>query len=256
MNLAALSDPGRRVSLQTSDSGLWEIVMADHAGRNSFSTEFVAELEEVLGFVANDRTVKDVVVRGLTDVFAAGAPRELLVRLARGEVVPTDIVLSKAMLDIPVPTIAAMEGHATGGGLALGLCADIVILARESRYGASFMNMGFTPGMGMTRLLEHVLSPAIAQELLYTGEFRKGSSFAGASGINYILSKSQVCAKARDVAEQIAEKPRCSLELLKRTLSVRRRQAFEESRTLEAMMHSISFTQDEIRERIEGEYVE
>ncbi len=160
------------------------------------------------------------------------------------------------MLDVPVPTIAAMQGHATGGGLALGLCADIVVLAKESRYGASFMNMGFTPGMGMTRLLEHVLSPAIAQELLYTGEFRKGVEFIGAAGINYILPKSQVCAKALEVAARIAEKPRCSLELLKRTLSVRRRQAFEESRTLEAMMHSISFMQDEIRDRIEGEYVE
>ena len=256
MKLAVISDPNRKVSLRTSDTGLWEVVMADHSGRNAFSEEFVSELEEVLGCITDDRTVKVVVVRGLPDVFAAGAPRELLTRLARGEVVPTDILLSKAMLDIPVPTIAAMEGHATGGGLALGLCADIVLLARESRYGASFMNMGFTPGMGMTRLLEHVLSPAMAQELLYTGEFRKGASFIGASGINYILPKSQVCAKARDVAEQIAEKPRCSLELLKRTLSVRRRQAFEESRTLEAMMHTISFTQDEIRERIEGEYVE
>jgi polyketide biosynthesis enoyl-CoA hydratase PksI len=189
-------------------------------------------------------------------VFAAGAPRDLLARLARGEALPTDIALSKAMLDVPVPTIAAMEGHATGGGLALGLCADIIVLARESRYGASFMNMGFTPGMGMTRLLEHVLSPAIAQELLYTGEFRKGSEFVGATGINYILPRGQVCAKAFDVAARIAEKPRGSLELLKRTLSVRRRQAFEESRTIEAMMHSISFMQDEVRDRIEGEYVE
>lgn len=256
MNVTKLTDPTRRVSLRTGEDGLWEVVMADQVGKNAFSEAFVTELEQVLGFITDDRSVKVVVVRGLPDVFAAGAPRELLVRLARGDVVPTDIVLSKAMLDIPVPTIAAMEGHATGGGLALGLCADIVIMARESRYGASFMNMGFTPGMGMTRLLEHVLSPAIAQELLYTGEFRKGAGFAGASGVNYILPKGQVCAKARDVAAQIAEKPRCSLELLKRTLSVRRRQAFEESRTLEAMMHSISFTQDEIRERIEGEYVE
>jgi polyketide biosynthesis enoyl-CoA hydratase PksI len=253
---AVLTDPSRRVSLRIRNDGLWEIVMADHAGKNSFSEPFVAELEQVLDFVNRDSTVKVVVLRGLPEVFAAGAPRELLVRLARGEVVPTEIVLSKAMLDIPVPTIAAMQGHATGGGLALGLCADIVLMARESRYGASFMNMGFTPGMGMTRLLEHVLSPAMAQEMLYTGEFRKGASFVGASGINYILPKGQVCAKALDVAEQIAEKPRCSLELLKRSLSVRRRQAFEESRTLEAMMHSISFTQDEIRERIEGEYVE
>ncbi len=256
MSATRLTDRSRRVSLRTREDGLWEVVMADREGKNAFSEAFVAELEEVLEFVSNDASVKVIVVRGLPDVFAAGAPRELLVRLARGDVVPTDIVLSKAMLDVPVPTIAAMEGHATGGGLALGLCADIVIMAKESRYGASFMNMGFTPGMGMTRLLEHVLSPAMAQELLYTGEFRKGAQFLGASGVNYILPKSQVCAKALDVAEQIAEKPRCSLELLKRTLSVRRRQAFEESRTLEAMMHSISFAQGEIRERIEGEYVE
>jgi len=256
MSAVKLSNPDRKVSLRTQDDGLWEVVMSDPDGKNSFGEAFVSELEEVLGFVSDDRSVKVVIVSGLAEVFAAGAPRELLTRLARGDLVPTDIMLSKAMLDIPVPTIAAMQGHATGGGLALGLCADIVIMARESRYGASFMNMGFTPGMGMTRLLEHVLSPAVAQELLYTGEFRKGAEFLGASGVNYVLPRGQVCAKARDVAERIAEKPRCSLELLKRTLSVRRRQVFEESRTLEAMMHTISFTQDEIRERIEGEYVE
>lgn len=256
MSGAALIDERRRVSLRTRSDGLWQVVMADSEAKNAFGEAFVAELEEVLDFVGRDRGVKVVVMRGLPEVFAAGAPRELLERLAQGELVATDIALSKAVLDVPVPTIAAMEGHATGGGLALGLCADIVVMAKESRYGASFMNMGFTPGMGMTRLLEHVLSPAIAQELLYTGEFRKGADFIGTSGINYVLPKAQVCAKAMDVAERIAEKPRCSLELLKRTLSIRRRQAFEESRTLEAMMHSISFTQDEIRERIEGEYVE
>ena len=256
MNQARLIDPKRLVSLKVREDGVWDVVMADKVAKNAFGEAFVSELEEVLAYVCQDRTVKVVVLRGLSEVFAAGAPRELLQRLARGDVVPTDIALSKAMLDVPVPTIAAMQGHATGGGLALGLCADIVVMARESRYGASFMNMGFTPGMGMTRLLEHVLSPAIAQELLYTGEFRKGAEFIGAAGINYILPKSQVCAKAQEVAARIAEKPRCSLELLKRTLSVRRRQAFEESRTLEAMMHSISFMQDEIRDRIEGEYVE
>ncbi len=256
MSETRLGDHQRRVSLRTQSDGIWEVVMADAATKNAFTEAFVAELEEVLEFVCQDRLVKVVILRGLPEVFAAGAPRELLQRLARGEVVPTDIALSKAMLDVPVPTIAAMEGHATGGGLALGLCADIVVMARESRYGASFMNLGFTPGMGMTRLLEHVLSPAIAQELLYTGEFRKGADFIGAAGVNYILPRSLVCAKAIDVAERIAEKPRCSLELLKRTLSVRRRQAFEESRTLEAMMHNISFMQDEIRDRIEGEYVE
>lgn len=251
-----LASPQRLVALRDGGDGLRLVEMQDAAGRNAFSEAFAEELREVLEAVADDDFAKVVVVTGLSDVFAAGAPRELLGRLARRELPPTDIVLSGAMLNIPVPTIAAMEGHATGGGLALGLCADIVMMARESRYGASFMNMGFTPGMGMTRVLEHVLSPAIAHELLYTGEFRRGADFARAGGINYILPRTEIRTKAFDVAASIAEKPRCALELLKRTLSIRRRQAFEESRTLEAMMHSISFGQDEIRKRIEDEYVD
>ena len=55
---------------------------------------------------------------------------------------------------------AAGEPIKIGGGFALGLCADVILLARESRYGCTFMNLGFTPGMGTTSLLEHVLSTA------------------------------------------------------------------------------------------------
>ena len=72
----------------------------------------------------------------------------------------------------------------------------------------------------------------------------------------FIVPKSQVLDKAYDVARQIAEKPRKSLELLKRTLSIPRRQKFEESRTVEAMMHAITFSASDIVERIESEYVE
>ena len=133
MNQARLIDPKRLVSLKVREDGVWDVVMADKVAKNAFGEAFVSELEEVLAYVCQDRTVKVVVLRGLSEVFAAGAPRELLQRLARGDVVPTDIALSKAMLDVPVPTIAAMEGHVTGGGLALGLCADIVVMARESR---------------------------------------------------------------------------------------------------------------------------
>jgi polyketide biosynthesis enoyl-CoA hydratase PksI len=118
------------------------------------------------------------------------------------------------------------------------------------------MNLGFTPGMGLTRLLEHVLSPAIAHELLYTGEFRKGSDFLGASGFNSILPRAEVRPRAFESAWRIADKPRPALEVLKRVLSIRRRQAFEETRTLEALMHRLSLGQAEVRQRIEDEYVQ
>jgi len=245
-----------RIRLLDHHDDIWELSMADVPGRNAFSEPFVTDLELALGTVCNSRSVKVLVLTGLSDVFASGAPKELLARLARGEVVPTDIMLSKAVLDVPVPTIAAMQGHATGGGLALGLCADILLMAKESRYGASFMNMGFTPGMGITSLLEHALSGAVASEMLFTGEFRKGSELGARGGINHVLPRERVLPKAYDIAIQISEKPRRSLELLKRTLSVARRQKFEASRTVESLMHAITFTQSDTAERIERDYVD
>src|SRR5581483_820736 len=122
--------------------------------------------------------------------------------------------------------------------------------------GATFMNLGFTPGMGLTRLLEHVLSPALAHELLYTGECRKGSEFAGVSGFNAILPRAQMNERALETAWRIAEKPRQALEILKRVLSLRRRQLFEETLTHESLMHTISFGQPGVRRRIEDEYVQ
>jgi polyketide biosynthesis enoyl-CoA hydratase PksI len=250
---ATLETP--RVRAGWEETGVWAVQLCDLPGNNALDERMVDDLQSALQAAGNP-AVKVVVLLGLPEVFCSGAPAELLQRLAAGQVAPTDITLARAVLDVPVPTVAAMEGHAVGGGLALGCCADIVLVARESRYGASFMNLGFTPGMGLTRLLEHVLSPALAHELLYTGEFRKGADFLGASCFNAILPRAEVRPRAFETAWRIADKPRPALEMLKRVLSIRRRQAFEETRTVEALMHGLSFGQAEVRRRIEEEYVQ
>jgi polyketide biosynthesis enoyl-CoA hydratase PksI len=239
------------VSCVRAPDGVAEIVMADAAGQNAMTPPFVHALEAALSEAEAWPELRVVVLRGLPDVFSSGASRELLAAFARGEIAPTEIVLARRVLDLGVPVVAAMEGHAVGGGLALGLCADVVVLARESRYGATFMNMGFTPGMGMTRLFEHVLSPAIAHELLYTGELRRGAAFEGRSGVNAILPRAEVLSHARALAARIADKPRAALELLKRTLALPRRQAFEQTLTIESLMHRVTFASEDVLARVE-----
>lgn len=248
-----MSESQGRVDVSVA-SGIVTIGMCDVYGRNALSGPFVEELLAALLAVGRMADSRVVVLFGLSDVFCAGANLDVLEKVVAGEVVPGDHLLSKALLDMPVPTIAAMEGHAIGGGLALGLCADISIIARESRYGCSFMNMGFTPGMGSTRLLENVLSPAIAHELLYSGERRRGADFEGRSGFNHILPRADVRSKAYEIAERIADKPRVALEALKRVLSADKRRAFEETRATETLMHAVSFGEGDIRQRIKDNY--
>ena len=237
----------------TASHGIAKVVLSDQGSANALGEPMVHALQEAFEKIDRDPGVRVVVLSGEGDTFSCGAPRELLLRLAAGEVRPADILLPRLLLDCPVPVVAAMAGHATGGGFALGLAADIVLIGDDSRYGFTFMNLGFTPGMGTTRLCEHVLSAAVAHELLYTGELRRGRAFAG-SGINQVLPREEVVVAALDIAARIADKPRPAITALKRTLSLPRRRAFETSITHESFMHQITLGAAACR--IQDEYVE
>lgn len=242
------------VSLSTIEDGIALLALQDEAGKNAFSEPFIEALLARLADLAQDREIRVCLVRGTDEVFCAGASQETLAQLAGGAMAASDILLPKVVLDLPIPMVAAMEGHAVGGGLALGLCCDVVLMARESRYGASFMNMGFTPGMGSTRLLQYAVGEYIAAELLLGGQLLKGSHFDGRGAINYVLPKAKVWKQALRVARGIAEKPRFALETLKRYLSLPRRQTFEETRTVETLMHQLSFARPETAVRIREYY--
>ena len=239
----------------TVSGGVAEIRLVDPATGNALGEAMVHAVTAALATAGRAADVHAVLLTGDGDTFSSGAPVSLLARLAQGDVAPTDILLPRALLECPVPVVAAMAGHAVGGGFALGLAADLVCLGHESRYGFTFMNLGFTPGMATTALCEHVLSPAVAHELLYSGELRRGGAFAG-GGVNHVWPRAEVEARARDLAGRIAEKPRLALTLLKRTLSLPRRRAFETSYTLESLMHEVTLAAPGAAERIRNTYVE
>jgi polyketide biosynthesis enoyl-CoA hydratase PksI len=243
------------VQLSYSSDGIATMQMRDAASKNGLTPHFIEDLINCLNEVKANENLKVLLMTGLPEVFCSGADLDTLVKLCKRELKPVDIILSKMILDIPVPVISAMEGHAIGGGLALGLCADVAVLAEESRYGCSFMNMGFTPGMGITKLMEHYMSPAVAQEMQYTGKFYQGKSLIGKTNFNYILPKAEVMDKALELAESMAEKPRKALSVLKRYQSMTRRKMFEETYSLETMMHELTFNEEEILKTIQENYV-
>lgn len=243
------------VVLDIPEPGIGIVLMQDPVGKNALSEPFVEALCTCFDQIRDDPGLKVCLLRGLPDVFCSGAPLSLLVSLAEGQVLPTDIVLSEQLLDLPVPMIAAMEGHAVGGGLALGLCCDMVLVSRESRYGCSFMNMGFTPGMGITGLLEEALGPYLAREMMLSGEFVKGSRLQGRGNLNDVLPRAEVWPRAMSLARRLSEKPRFALELLKRNLSIDRRRRFQTAKTLEAQMHQVCFAHPETLDMIKKSYI-
>ncbi len=201
-----------------------------------------------------DRTYRVILVKGLPDVFCAGASKDALMSIFGGGLEVKDLLLSELLIGVPVPMIAAMEGAALGGGFVVAMLCDIVLMNEKKMYGVNFTNMGFTPGMGCTRMLQPLVGEYIANEMMYRGRLMKGRTFAGRSLVNYVLPGSQILDKAMDIAMDIAEKPRKTIEILKYSLTLRKRNLLMEARVHEDFMHKISFAQEEVQSIIDKMY--
>lgn len=243
------------VTLEKKDS-IYTLEMVDEKHKNSFTNELVEQLIQALDKVQKDTEVKVLLIRGLKDVFLSGATRQELEFLHREYKTNTQALnyFSSAIIRLPIPVVMAMEGHAVGGGFAVALCGDIIIAAEESRYGFNFMDIGITPGMASTSLIHDIVSYPIAMEMLMTGDLRKGEELKGKCAFNYILPKEDVLTRSQEIAYSLTEKSRRILELLKRRMSVKRLQAYEEAKVVESFMHVVAFAQPEVEDSVENNF--
>lgn len=185
--------------------------------------DFLDRWSALAARVADDEAVRVVVLEGGERHFCSGAPRDALLAVdADRSVSDYAARLPEALVSFPLPTVAAMAGHAIGGGLLIGLWCDVAFFAEESLYGANFMALGFTPGMGSTVALEAAFGGPLAREMLYTGRLLKGRELAGPSA-RYVVPRALVVERAAALAGEIAEAPRPALVELKRMLAETRR---------------------------------
>lgn len=235
-------------------SGVAELEMCDTERRNQFTDDFIDSFICSLGEIEEHRP-HVLIVSGLDDVFCGGADQKTLLDLCDGKVAVKDLEISERLIALPFPVVAAMTGHAIGGGLAIGLCSDMMVLARESRYGAVFMNLGFTPGMGTTELLPMAFGPYVASEMMLGAKLFRGSELADRGAqVNAIVPKKDVYRRAWQIALQITEKPLDSVYVLKYSLSVDKRKRLLEARRNEDLMHRVTFALPETRGLIEERY--
>ena len=214
-------------------------------------------LLDIVQALKTDETIRVVVVEGDSQYFSAGANRETLLGAgAQLNNLSYAAEIPRALLSLPVPSVAAMAGHAIGGGLILGLWCDLAILAEESLYGANFMALGFTPGMGATVVLEEAVGAPLARELLFSGRLLKGREIKALGGAlaHTIVPKAEVRNRAIAIAEEMAKVPREALVLLKQTLAGRRRATFEQAINEEQAMHAAIFGHKDTRLQIAESY--
>ena len=220
--------------------------------------EETISLLEIAGCeIEEDKSIRALVLEGGTRHFCSGGKRELLLRADAATAIGNLMGrLPRALLAIPVPTLAAMVGHALGGGLMFGLWCDLAFLGEESLYGANFLELGFTPGMGASALLEQLLGAPLASEMLLTGRTMKGRELkACAVPLSHAIGPAAgVRARTIACAEEIGAAPRNALTIFKRHLASKRIVALENALRDELAMHSAVFADPETHARILENY--
>jgi polyketide biosynthesis enoyl-CoA hydratase PksI len=186
--------------------------------------DFMDRWDALARAVAGDQAIRVVLIEGGLRHFCAGAREEsLLAADAPRAVSAYAAALPERLLAFPLPTVAAMAGHAVGGGLLVGLWCDAAFFAEESLYGANFAALGFTPGMGSTAVLEDAFGGPLAREMLYTGRLLKGRELSEGFGRRRVAPRAEVRARALQLAEEMAAAPRATLLELKSLVAARRR---------------------------------
>ncbi|WP_020673007.1 polyketide synthase [Amycolatopsis nigrescens] len=213
------------------------VTLADEEGRNAISASLADGLRTALDAAVADPAVHVVAVAGMASVFASGASREYLLKPERENVEP----YVRAFLHCPLPVVAAMQGHAIGGGLTQGLYADVQVLSERSHYAANYLNYGLVPEYGTTWLLPEKLGPVLGAEMLYTARGYRGAELRARSAPVRVTAHEQVLPEALELARGIARAPRPALELLKRQLAAQTLARSDEAIAAETGPHEQSW---------------
>lgn len=238
------------VDLYEIEPDIVQLTMQDRVSKNTFSEELIHGLVHSFEKINSNPKYKAVILTGYDSYFSSGGSQEGLLKMYYGEAKFTDTNIYGLSLHCPIPVIAAMQGHAIGGGFVLGLSSDFVILSRESVYTANFMKYGFTPGMGATYILPKKLGFSLAEELLLNAGSYRGAELEKRGVPFPVLFRTDVLDYACQLARQLSQKPRLSLITLKDHLVSPLRKQFHEVIEQEAVMHEKTFHQKEVKDRI------
>ena len=190
--------------------------------RNSMNDETMPAFSEAVSRAKEDKDLRCLIITGSGTSFCAGADLKSSFLDSRDRL-PHQILMDAygpflALDKLEMPIIAAMNGHAVGGGFGLALMCDIRIANLQSKYGANFARLGVHSGMAVSYLLPMIVGLPRANELLFTGRLITGKVACEIGLANYALEGDQVLEKAWDLAEEIAECAPVAVKMIKHSI--------------------------------------
>ena len=244
----------------TRDGTVLTLTMNQPETRNALTgNTAVEEFVQAVAAIRLDRTVRAVILTGEGPVFSSGGNVKDMQRYYQQSLSPDEIReeyrngiqrLPKALYNLDVPVIAAVNGPAIGAGLDLTCMCDIRIASDRATFSESFVKVGIVPGDGGAWLLPRVVGKSMASQMAFTGEALTAQEALACGLVSRVVPHESLMDEAAVLARKIAVNPGGVLRMTKRLLREGERSSLESLLEISASYQAIAHLQPDHHEAV------
>ncbi len=222
---------------------------------NSINEDLALHLQQTLMKVELDKEIRVLIITGAgKKAFSVGADLSVFM----GGVTPdyAQYIASKgheilAMIDrLPQPVIAAVNGHAYGGGCEIALACDFRLASKRAKIGLTEVNLGLLPAWGGTQRLPRIIGLAKARKAIMFGKQFNADEALAIGLVDHVFPDDSFEKEVRVFAQALAERAPIAMKLVKQCLNYGTQVPLEIGLAYEAQAFAKTFTTKDIFEGI------
>lgn len=211
---------------------------------NALNSEINADIYKALELVGQDCSVRVLIVTGNEKVFAAGADikemSEASPNYAR-DFCSTAVKINNTLEAMNIPTIAAVNGFALGGGCELAISCDFRVAGYKAKFGLPEVGLGIIPGANGTQRLVPLVGLAKAKEMVMLNTIVGGEEALKLGLINRLVDDAEVYNEAVKLAGELMKKPGKALAAAKKSINAGALQTIEVGKGVECNEFALLF---------------
>lgn len=234
----------QNIVLEKDSGGFGVLTLNRPEVLNAFNNKTFQEMNAALDLIETDRSFRGLIITGSGRAFAAGADlseirydgieeNRLYSRTAQ--------LLFSRIEDLDIPTIAAVNGFALGGGCELAMACDIRIAGEKAKFGMPEVSLGVIPCFGGTQRLPALVGLAKAKELVLTGKKITAAEAAEIGLANCVTTQEELLDSAKDMMAQMLKNSSTGLKYAKLTLNYSRNVTLRDGLEFEKDMSAICY---------------
>ena len=218
---------------------------------NALNAETLSDIAQATEAIMDNAEIGALIITGGGDrAFVAGADISELAEMKSvfegRELSLAGQDVMQSLANLPLPTIAAVNGFALGGGLELALACDVRVLSRNVKVGLPEVGLGLIPGFGGTQRLPRLIGQGRALDLILTGRQISADEALSLGLANYVADNA--LEKAREVAQGMLKLAPMALALAKESVRRGMETSFDHALEIEADLFGLLTTSSDFKE--------